>query len=218
MIYRIDGKRKKNEKGVDLMSNYEKEKSASKGRFWEKYGVIILGVIIGLVWVAIEEDLFSFNNDSRLDPITFASYEKGYEVTAPGDWTREPEASDPGVEIVLGSPGGAAAFLIYEESKVDYALTADEYYEICVNMSVYESNELPDEDIQLVEAEPFTINGSKTKGCEFYHREDGFNSKMALHFFETDDAYVRVVALTKASAFEEYRPIFKEMAESIIIK
>ena len=186
--------------------------------FLKKYGAVIFGVIIGIVWVAIESGVFSTNDNSLPDPITFASYEKGYEVTAPGNWTRLPEDSNPDMELVLETQGGAAAFLIYEESKADYTLTADEYYDICANMAAYESNELPDEEVQLVEAEPYMINGSETKGCEFYYSANGLNMKFGLHLFETDDAYVRVVTTSKASQFEEYRPIFKEMAESIVVK
>ena len=187
--------------------------------FLKKYGVVILGVMIGIVWVAIESGVFSTNDNSRPAPIIFASYERGYEVTAPGNWTRMPEEEADGINLILEAPRGVASFMIFEELKSDYNITSDEYYNALVSMTAYELNELPDDEVQLEDTEAFTINGSEAKGCEFYYTDaGGLNLRFMLHFFETDDAYVRVVSSAKVSEFETYKPIFKEMAESIVVK
>lgn len=187
--------------------------------FWKKYGVVILGIIIGVVWVAIESGVFSTSDNSQPEPITFASYEKGYEVTAPGDWTRMPEEEANGINLILEGPRGDASFMIYEELKSDYSITSDEYYIALVNMTAYELNELPDDEVQLEHTESLAINGSEAKSCEFYFTDRrGLNLRFMLHFFETDDTYVRVVSSAKVSEFETYKPIFKEMAESIVVK
>ena len=187
--------------------------------FLKKYGVIILGVIIGMIWGAVEGDMLPIKDNTELDPITFASYEKGYEVTAPGDWTRLSEDDAGETTLLLESPKNAAAFLIYEELKADYSLTAEEYYNAVVNMTAYELNRLPEEKIEFKDVEPIVINGNKAKACEFNFTDDsGLNMRFWLHFFETDDAYVRVICSTKVSEFENYRPILQKIAESIVVK
>lgn len=179
----------------------------------KKFLAILLTFMMGISIVGCGSE------SDEPDPITFASYKKGYEATAPGGWIRIPEEDAGATNLLLESPDGAAAFMIYEELKVDYNLTAEEYYDAVVNMTAYELNTLPEEKIELENVEPIVINGSEAQACEFNYTDDsGLNMHFWIHFFETDDAYVRVICSAKVSEFEDYRPILQEIAESILVK
>lgn len=173
----------------------------------------------GLVSVMVLGMAACGSESDEPDPITFASYEKGYEATAPGDWKRTPEEDVAGIDLVLESPQGAAAFMIYDELKSDYAITADEYYDALVQMTAYDMNSLPAEEVQLAESKSLTVNGIETRACEFYYTDAaGLNMRFVMHFFETEEHYVRVSCTAKVSEFENFRPIFEEMIESIVVK
>lgn len=164
--------------------------------------------------------LFCFGGcDGGEETVTFASYQKGYEATAPKGWRCIPEEEANGTDLLLESPGGSAAFMIFGEAKSDYNLTAEEYYDAVVNMTAYELNTLPDEQVDLREVSPLIVNGQSVPGYMFnFTDESGLNMIFQLYFFETEDAYVRVNASAKVSAFEKYHPILNRIVESIEIK
>lgn len=156
---------------------------------------------------------------SEASPVTFASYERGYEATAPGGWKRVPEEEAGETDLLLESPEGAAVFMIYDEPKADYNLTAEEYFDIVLNMTAHDMNTLPEEKVELREIAPLTVNGGEAPGYRFnFTDESGLNMVFQLYFFETEDAYVRINASAKVSAFEEYQPILKEIVESILVR
>ena len=155
---------------------------------------------------------------AQLDPITFASYEKGFEVTAPGDWSRTDENDAGTCDLVLESLGGNAAFMIMSENKSDYNMDYNEYYDALVDMVVYQINTVDEDKINLKDSPNITINGYDARGCEFNYSDGTTNLYMMMHLFETEDKYVRVVGSTLKSGFEDYRQTFIEMAETLVVK
>ncbi len=177
----------------------------------KKIAVLLLGLLLSIMLVAC--------GDGEPDPITFASYTKGFEATTPGGWTRIPEEDANGTNLLLESPGGSAAFMIFAEPKIDYNITAQEYYDAVIQMTAYDLNTLPEEEVDLRDAQPLTINGEEAQGCIFnYTDESGLNMVFQLYFFETEDSFVRVNASAKVSTFEEYQPILNDIVESIVVK
>lgn len=160
------------------------------------------------------------SESDEADYVTFASYEGDYEVTAPADWIYTPGEEVPGIDLIIGSPLDDASFMIFDEMKMDYSLTADEYYDALVQMTAYDINTVPEDEVELEESKSLTVNGLETKACEFYYNdgETGLNMRFMMHFFETEDCYVRVVCAAKVSEFENFRPMFEEMVESIVVK
>lgn len=178
----------------------------------KKILAVFLVLIMGL-------SMAGCGDSGEIKMTTFASYEKGYEATAPATWNRLSE-EDAGVcDLVLESMDGAASVMIFGEAKSDYAFTAEEYYDAVINMTAYELNTLSEDEIDYKDTETVIINGIEAKTCEFnYTDEGGLNMRFWVHLFETEDTYVRVVCGAKVSEFDDYRPVMQQIAESIVLK